>query len=108
MTAWQHSTRNQQQEMMYIFTLNPEYVIPKQIKPKYMLAHRDGSSLLKIGDSAATSRGERKMKTRAFERGRYSRDQYRLQATPKPSEPLNINSHFLHTHNSAQVHRFIF
>lgn len=62
----------------------------------YLLTHIDGSSLLMMGDNAATSRGDKKMKTRASDRGRYCRDQYRLATTPKPKAPLSISSHFLH------------
>lgn len=62
----------------------------------YLLTHIEGSSLLMMGDSAATSRGDKKIKTRASDKGRYCRDQYRLATTPKPKVPLSISSHFLH------------
>lgn len=37
------------------------------------------------------------MRTRASERGRYCRDQYRLETAPNPKQPLSTSSHFLHT-----------
>jgi len=62
---------------------------------KGLLTHSVGSSLLKTGDRAATMRGDRKVKTRASERGKYCRDQYRLETTPKPKLPRRTSSHFL-------------
>lgn len=41
------------------------------------------------------------MRTRASERGRYCRDQYRLETAPNPKQPLSTSSHFLHT--DAQI-----
>ncbi len=59
------------------------------------LTHSDGSSLLKMGDRAATNRGDKKVRTRASDSGRYCRDQYRLETAPNPKQPLSTNSHFL-------------
>jgi len=52
---------------------------------------------LKTGASAATSRGDRKVRTRASDKGRYCRDQYRLETAPNPKQPLSTSSHFLRT-----------
>ena len=59
------------------------------------LTHSDGSSLLKTGDRAATIRGDRNVRTRASDKGRYCRHPYRLATAPNPKQPLRTSSHFL-------------
>lgn len=63
---------------------------------RYALTHSDGSSLLKTGDRAATIRGDRNVRTRASDKGRYCRAPYRLETAPNPKHPLKSSSHFLH------------